>query len=196
MYREYNKYITSVKVGEIVDLSKLDVNKVGELKLIVEHMNTELVKGRKQKDIEINDFKVKERVMGKRLARKGFKKIENQFVFIDNKNNLSVISKDIGISKTNQLSEISEKDMQALRELINLLDPIKEVLKKSNEDDKIVSKEKLELKPKAVIDVKQKNFKVDVNVLEKWERFIEVHKEFKVQQIISLALEEFIEKYS
>ena len=51
MYREYNKYITSVKVGEIVDLSKLDVNKVGELKLIVEHMNTELVKGRKQKDI-------------------------------------------------------------------------------------------------------------------------------------------------
>lgn len=176
-----------------MDLSKLDVNKVGEVKLIVEHMNTELAKGRKQKDIEINDFKVKERVMGKRLARKGFKKIENQFVFIDNKNNLSVISKDIGISKTNQLSE---KDMKALRELINLLDPIKEVLKKSNEDNKIVSKEKLELKPKAVIDVKQKNFKVDVNVLEKWERFIEVHKEFKVQQIISLALEEFIEKYS
>lgn len=180
-----------------MDLSKLDVNNREELELIVKHMNTELSKGRNQKDIEINDFKVNERVMGKRLARKGFKKIGNRFT-LQNSNNCSteVTSSDIVINEPNQLSVNSEKDVKALKELIELLEPIKELLKQSNERDTIVTIEKPELKPKAVINIKQKNFKVDVDVLERWENFVEAHKEYKVQQLVSLALEEFINKYS
>lgn len=179
-----------------MDLSTLDVNNADELKQIVEHMNTELAKGRMQKEIEINDFKVNERVMGKRLARKGLKKIENKFVFIkDNKSSSRVTSNDIVIHEPNQLNGTSENDMKALKELIDLLDPIKELLKKNNESGTIVTIEKPELKPKAVINIKQKNFKIDVDVLEEWESFVEAHKEYKVQQLISLALEEFIKKY-
>jgi hypothetical protein len=44
-------------------------------------------------------------------------------------------------------------------------------------------------------EVKQKLFKIDVNVLEQWNLFVENHKSFKVQSLISLALQEFIDKY-
>ena len=37
---------------------------------VVEYINKELLKGRTMKDIEVNDFGVNERVIGKRLARK------------------------------------------------------------------------------------------------------------------------------
>lgn len=181
---------------ENLDFSKLDVNNADDLKLIVEHMNTELSNGRTQKDIEINDFNVNARVMGKRLARKGFKKIGNKFVFIkDNKSNSEVTSSNIVIREPNELRWSNENDIKAIKELIDLLEPIKKLLKENNESGTIVTIEKPELKPKAVINIKQKNFKVDVDVLEKWENFVETHKEYKVQQLISLALEEFINKY-
>ena len=51
------------------------------------------------------------------------------------------------------------------------------------------------IKVKAITEVKQKLFKIDIEVLEKWDKFVIEHKEFKVQQLISLALEEFIDKY-
>ena len=35
---------------------------------VVEYINKELLKGRTMKDIEVNDFGVNERVIGKRLA--------------------------------------------------------------------------------------------------------------------------------
>lgn len=41
---------------------------------VVEYINKELLKGRTMKDIEVNDFGVNERVIGKRLARKNVKK--------------------------------------------------------------------------------------------------------------------------
>ncbi|MEG0671726.1 hypothetical protein [Clostridium sp.] len=40
-----------------------------------------------------------------------------------------------------------------------------------------------------------KLFKIDVEVSDKWDEFVRDHKEFKVQQLISLALEEFIGRY-
>ena len=47
---------------------------------VVEYINKELLKGRTMKDIEVNDFGVNERVIGKRLARKNVKKVDGQFV--------------------------------------------------------------------------------------------------------------------
>lgn len=47
---------------------------------IVYYINNELKLGRSMKDIEINDFKVNDRVIVKRLNRKGYKRVENKFV--------------------------------------------------------------------------------------------------------------------
>jgi hypothetical protein len=87
-------------------------------------------------------------------------------------------------------------DIDTLKELISLIEPIKEVIQEYNKSKNIIEVERLELKPPSVTEVKQKLFKVDIEVLEKWNKFIAEHKEFKVQSLISLALEEFIQKYS
>lgn len=79
-------------------------------------------------------------------------------------------------------------------ELVELLEPIKVMLEDYNTNKNIGNTN--ELRPKAVTEVKQKLFKIDVNVLEQWEKFIAEHKEYKVQQLISLALQEFIDKYN
>ena len=80
-------------------------------------------------------------------------------------------------------------------ELIELLEPIKSLIEDYERNKNIIEVNSIELKPKAITKVKQKLFKIDVDILEQWEEFVLNHKEFKVQQLISLALEEFIEKY-
>ncbi|MGL5567793.1 MAG: hypothetical protein ACRDB9_00980 [Cetobacterium sp.] len=47
---------------------------------VINYINKELLKGRAMKDIEENDFNVNERVITKRLGRKGIKKVDGQFV--------------------------------------------------------------------------------------------------------------------
>lgn len=51
-----------------------------QLEEVVNYINIELLKGRSMKDIEEKDFGVNERVITKRLGRKGVKKVDGQFV--------------------------------------------------------------------------------------------------------------------
>lgn len=51
-----------------------------DMEAIALYINAELKKGRTQKEIEIIDFKVNERVIEKRLKRNGYKKINNQYI--------------------------------------------------------------------------------------------------------------------
>ena len=138
---------------------------------------------------------VNERVIAKRLNRKGYKRINNEF----KKDITKVIQKDnnINLNKNNSIIQKYNNDINIneLKELIQLIEPIKEVIKEYNRSKSIVEVETIELIPKAVTEVKQKLFKIDVNILNKWEQFVLEHKEYKVQQLISLALEEFINKY-
>lgn len=109
------------------------------------------------------------------------------------------ITKDIIIEHKIDDTQKDKKDIDIdkLRELISLIKPLKAIVKQYNKSNTIVDIEnKNELKCKSVTEVKQKLFKVDVNVLEQWEKFVSTHKEYKVQQLISLALEEFIQKYN
>lgn len=163
---------------------------------LVIYINNELDKNRTMKDIEKNDFKVNERVISKRLIRRGYKKINNRYELIDNNR---IISKNNSDSCNNKVGDIgislSKIDINALNELINLKEDIKKVIHEYNISKDIINIEPVELRPKAVTEVKQKLFKVDTNVLDQWESFIKRHKEFKVQSLISLALEEFLNKY-
>lgn len=167
---------------------------------MIEYINKELSSGRAMKDIEINDFNVNPRVIHKRLDRRGYKKINDNYVKVEDKG----VIKENKIIKNNSIKSKQIEDIQkynndisidGLKELIQLIEPIKEVIKEYNRSKSIVEVETVELRPKAITEVKQKLFKIDINVLDQWEKFVLEHKEFKVQQLISLALEEFINKY-
>lgn len=101
------------------------------------------------------------------------------------------------IEQQNSIIQSLNKDINinSLKELIDLIDPIKELIQEYNKSRNIIDIDKMELKPPAVTELRQKLFKVDKAVLEKWEKFVAEHKEYKVQSLISLALDEFIEKY-
>lgn len=181
---------------------------------IVEFINAELLKGRTMKEIESNEFGENERVISKRLIRKGYVKINNQFVTKEELGQLTKLDdakiEQHKIEIDKQMKELmlgaSQKSikqkhnqsikMDKLEELISLIEPIKEVIAEYNKSKSFVEVEPVvELKPKNITEVKQKLFKVDVEVLEKWEQFVVEHKQFKVQNLISLCLEEFIDKY-
>lgn len=89
---------------------------------------------------------------------------------IEPKGNIQEYNKSINIDKVN--------------ELVGMIDTLKEMIEHYNKNKNIIDVEVQELKPKAITEVK------------KWEKFVSNHKEFKVQQLISLALEEFIQKYN
>lgn len=184
----------------------MDINTMS-IEQLVEYVNQELSKGRTMVDIETNDFKVNERVIAKRLTRRGYKRVENEFKqgitnVIQKDNKAKVIQKQ---ESSKVIAPIENKIIQKanksitddkLIELVELIEPIKEMLEEYNRNKNIIDINTVELRPKAIKEVKQKLFKVDTNVLEQWEEFVLKHKEFKVQQLISLALEEFIQKYN
>lgn len=184
----------------------MDINTMS-IEQLVGYVNQELSNGRTMKDIETNDFNVNDRVIVKRLTRRGYKRIGNEF----KQSITNVIQKDKESAErviqepSKAIAPTENKSIQKhnrsisdekLMELVDLIEPIKEMLENYNRNKNIVEVNTVELRPKAVTEVKQKLFKIDINVLEQWEEFVLNHKEFKVQQLISLALEEFINKYN
>ena len=49
---------------------------------------------------------------------------------------------------------------------------------------------------KGLLIVIQNNYKSMTEVLKKWDRFTKKHKQYSVQDLISMAMLEFINKYS
>jgi hypothetical protein len=87
-------------------------------------------------------------------------------------------------------------DINKISELIDMIDPLKEVIQEYNKNKNIIEIKTPELNPPSITEVKQKLFKIDIDVLKNWEQFVAEHKQFKVQNLISLALTEFIDKYN
>lgn len=124
---------------------------------------------------------------------------QRQYTKNTQKNNENI--KEVAVTKIEPKTDDIQRynkdiDINSLKELISLIEPIKEVIEQYNKSKAIVEVNPIELRPKAITEVKQKLFKIDIEVLKKWDKFIAEHKEYKVQQLISLALEEFINKYS
>ncbi|GAB6170513.1 hypothetical protein JCM1393_29730 [Clostridium carnis] len=68
----------------MIDIGLLDTNE----NQFINYINSELLNRRQMKDIEINDFKVNDRVIVKRLVRRGYKRIENDLNLCDEKGKL------------------------------------------------------------------------------------------------------------
>lgn len=112
---------------------------------------------------------------------------------------IKVIQKDNSPANVAEINIIQKHnkniDMNKLLELTEMLEPLKEIIQEYNKSKNIVDVKPVELKVKNITEVKQKLFKIDVDVLKQWDKFVAEHKQFKVQNLISLALEEFMDKY-
>lgn len=83
----------------MVDINLLDIDE----NEVVNYINSELLKGRNMKDIELNDFEVNDRVIVKRLVRRGYKRFENNLNIRDEKGKLiKVFNKDDSLKATNE----------------------------------------------------------------------------------------------
>lgn len=198
--------------------SNITENDIGN---IIDYINEQLSKNRTMKDIEVNDFGMNEKAIRKRLDRRGYKRIDGIYVKGCNSNkkpkkkvNSTSIANDIhkkdSESITNSI-QVAPKDLNtgimtdtdviALKELVSLVEPIKEVIKEYNTritHDNVIDIEPIEIKLDDKIGVvgKAVGMRIDENIYKEWQEFTNNHKKnFKSHQLLSQALLEFMKKY-
>ena len=145
-------------------------------------------------------LKIKKNDIYNLLKNNGLEYVNLQVKPIDFNNTKVIqqdINKEISATKDDDIQKsYYDIDMNELKELLSLKDDLKQLIQQYHISKNVIDVEPIELKVKAITEVKQRLFKIDVEVLEKWDKFIASNKQFKVQQLSSLALLEFIEKYS
>lgn len=104
----------------------------------------------------------------------------------------------LNILDTNRLRNI-ENALKEVKELIEIKEEIKEVIQKYNKDKNVidvVGKQELKIDfSKFEGEVKGRYVKVYGNINEDWIKFCKKNKQFNIQDLYSLALLEFMEKY-
>lgn len=107
----------------------MDINNINE---VVEYINAELLRGRTMKEIEQQDFKVNERVITKRLNRRGYKKVDGVFKKNDTTCNITEVqSSNLQVEKQKDRGIIKVKnniDMDKLNLLLDNLDSLLELV--------------------------------------------------------------------
>ncbi|MGL4950177.1 MAG: hypothetical protein ACRC5M_07315 [Anaeroplasmataceae bacterium] len=223
---------------------------INNLEGIVNTINKEL-ENRTMIDIENNVFGVNERVIHKRLLRKGYKRIDNKYIEGIQKYNESIpknneeynksipknneeynksIPKSItknneeynksipkSITKNNEKYNksitkvipekkepniINDIDIKSIKELIELIDPIKEVIQKYNKcitNENIIDVEPIEIKVDRNIlnnEIIPVGFKLDKDIYNSWRNFTKEYKTIKNQDLLAMALLEYMKKYN
>lgn len=184
---------------------------------VILYMNTELQKGRSQKDIEENDFNVKQGVMKNRLIRRGYKKNDNQWVLLNKKyedGNTKVINtqnkqyegsntKVINIQESeskkydndNTLVITDEKIKNNIINLAKNYDKIMSIVQGYDKQyDKVYDGMIIELPLETIKDFRT-SIRVNNVVWEQFDRFTTEHKEFTKRDLLSMALKEYMDKY-
>lgn len=164
----------------------------------VQYINELLSNGLSMKQIEEDHYNVSERVIVKRLLRKGYKRSNEGnrlFVLVDSEKANRKPNK--ANRKPNKTKDIfSDEEVQKLKQLINNYDDIMYMCSKCNTTNTQHIHDIEDIQIIQTYNTKQKMFRVDVEVLERWSAFCEEYKHIKVQSLISSALLEYIEKYS
>lgn len=169
-----------------------DINNIEE---VAAYLNNELLRGRKQKEIEINDFKVNERVIAKRLISKGYKKIDNQYIKYDDSNTL-VIKKEKSEYDNSNTLVITKNEIQD--KIIGLAKNYDKILKIISEYDKQYDKEydgiTVELPIETIKDFRT-SIRVNNVIWEQFNEFVNNYKEFTKRDLLSMALKEYMENH-
>lgn len=164
----------------------------------VQYINELLSNGLSMKQIEEDHYNVSERVIVKRLLRRGYKRSSEGnrlFTLVDSEKANRKPNK--ANRKPNKTKDIfSDEEVQKLKQLINNYDDIMYMCSKCNTTNTQHIHDIEDIQIIQTYNTKQKMFRVDVEVLERWSAFCEEYKHIKVQSLISSALLEYIEKYS
>lgn len=107
----------------------IDSINVKDIAQVAEYINLELQKDRLQKDIEVEDFNVNPGVVKNRLMRKGYKKVDNQWVcnnttnqttdIIQNKTIDTQPKKAFNNNEVEKLDQLLKIDIDILNQMIN-----------------------------------------------------------------------------
>lgn len=165
----------------------------------VQYINELLNVGLSMKQIEEDHYNVAERVIVKRLSRKGYKRSNEGnrlFVLVDSEKANRKPNKAHTKSDTKATKIFSDEEIKKLKQLINNYDDIMYMCSKCNTTNTQHIHDIEDIQIIQTYNTKQKMFRVDVEVLERWSAFCEEYKHIKVQSLISSALLEYIEKYS
>lgn len=182
---------------------------INNLKEVAEYMNIEIAKERTQKDIEINDFKVNERVIAKRLKHGGYIKENNKWILKNNKYddiNIEVINNKYESSNTKVIEKKEDNNFllntDIKNKMINLAqnyDKIMSLLEKYDnvsysEYDKQYDNIEIELPIETKKDFRT-SIRINNVIWEMFDKFAEDHSEFTKRDLLSMALKEYINKY-
>lgn len=175
----------------------------------VKYINELLNAGLSMREIEKNHYNVSDRVIVKRLTRRGYKRDKDgKRLFILAGSNKADIKPRKGSEVVNntlqrdyngnvlQNNYNSNVDIEKLLELIDLLEPIKALLKRNELEGDVIDVSIDELKVVKVEAPKVRSFKVDKTTLEKWDRFTKENDLYSVMDLVNSALLEYINKYS
>lgn len=187
-----------------------DLDNIEQVEL---YMNTELKKGRSQKEIEINDFKVNQGVIKNRLSRRGYKKINNTWVLQNVKyeeSNTKVINnqyKEYEESNTKVINTQQQydnkniliiKDNKIKNNIINLAQNYDKIMSIVEQYDKKYDKEcdsmVIELPVETIKDFRT-SIRINNVIWEQFNNFAEEHKQFTKRDLLSMALKEYMSKY-
>lgn len=164
----------------------------------VQYINELLMNGLSMKQIEEDHYNVSERVIVKRLIRRGYKRSSDGnrlFVLVDSEKANRKPNK--ANRKHDKSKDIfSDEEIKKLKQLINNYDDIMYMCSKCNTTNTQHIHDIEDIQIIQTYNTKQKMFRVDVEVLERWNEFCEEYKHIKVQSLISSALLEYINKYS
>ena len=161
----------------------------------VQYINELLSNGLSMKQIEEDHYNVSERVIVKRLLRRGYKRSSEGnrlFTLVDSEKANRKLNK----AHTKPTKTFSDEEIKKLKQLINNYDDIMYMCSKCNTTNTQHIHDIEDIQIIQTYNTKQKMFRVDVEVLERWSAFCEEYKHIKVQSLISSALLEYIEKYS
>lgn len=175
---------------------------INDIEQVVVYMNNELKKGKSQKEIEINDFKVKQGVMKNRLTRRGYKKNDNQWVLSKGQyegSSIEVIevekSKQIKYDNNNTLVINDEKIKDNIIKLAKNYDKIMSIVQEYDKQyDKQYDGMTIELPIETIKDFRT-SIRINNVIWEQFNEFTEMHKEFTKRDLLSMALKEYMNKY-
>lgn len=166
----------------------------------IEYINAELLKGRSMADIEQLDFGVNPRAITKRLERRGYKRSSDGnklFILVDATIQHTTLNKPIKKAMTqkehNGSIKLSHDNVKALMELLEMVEPLKELLKEKELQGNIIELPELEIIP--IQNVKPRMSKADANTWIQFEDLCKKYKQYSVQDLLNTALLEFINKY-
>lgn len=157
---------------------------------MVAYINLELSKGRTMIDIENNDFGVNERVIHKRLTRKGYKKVDNRYrkaidvstsPLLPKKTKEKIVKSNI---KSN-IDDFSEEEVRQLRELLKNKDKL---LKLLDLEKRYITKRNMRSKKNET-----KSFRVDTGLYEEFKKKARKNND-KITELINTFMEEYINR--